>query len=171
MTASGHRSPLRPPGGGATPDRGERGVVAGADGLAIGILVLLVGTLLVVQLWSAVTTRATLDEAAAEYLRAWTAAADPASAQRDGQAALTAALAGSRIRTRSLEVTGPDPSRFGPCAPAEVTVAATVPALRVPVLGVVGSLRVRAHHAEMVPPHREVVAGAAFDPAGTPCGR
>ena len=149
--------------------RDERGVVAGLEGLVFGVLVLMAGTVLVVDAWSVLDTRSSLDGAAREYLRAYTEAADPRTAADEGDRAARGALDG-RGTVPAVRITAPDPGRFGPCARAEVELAATVPAVRLPFVGDFGTTEIRVRHAELVDAHREVSTGADYDPTDTPCG-
>ena len=58
--------------GGRRHVRGQSGVLAGSDGLIFGMLILLAGSLAIVNVWSIIDTRAALDAAAREYLRSYT---------------------------------------------------------------------------------------------------
>ncbi len=149
--------------------RNERGVVGGADGLAFGVLILLAGTLVVANAWSVLDHRTALDAAAREYLRAYTEAPSADEAARRGAAAVDAVLNGRDRLPRQLRVTAPDASRFGPCEPVSVALAATVPAMRVPILGELGAVEVTVRHDELVDAHRELLTGPDHDPASTPC--
>lgn len=147
----------------------ERGAVAGLEGVMFGLLVLLAGTVLVVNAWSVLQTRRTLDGAAREYLRAYTQADSPAQARLAANLALDEVLRGERGRGTDITVTAPDPALFGPCASASVTLATTVPAARLPFVGTMASTEVVVDHTELVDAHREMTTGAAYDPEGTPC--
>lgn len=154
--------------------RDERGFVAGLEGVLFAVLILLVGTLIVVNAWSVLQTRRTLDGAAREYLRAYTEGDGPDDAVASGRRALAAVLSGeSRIGSHgpAVRIDGPDPGRFGPCVEAEVAISAVVPAARIPFVGTFGSTTVRVTHTELVDAHREVDVGPAYDPEQTPCGR
>ena len=52
---------------------------------------------------------------------------------------------------------------------AEVTLVATVPAARLPLLGELSATEVRVTHAELVGAHEEVTPHASFDSRLTPC--
>jgi hypothetical protein len=149
--------------------RGERGMVAGLDGLLFGSLVLLAGTILVVSAWSVLETRRALDGAAREYLRAYTESPDPVAATAAGDRAARDSLQGDGV-TLPVTVDAPDPGRFGPCAMSTVELSTVVPAARLPFVGEFGETQVRVAHTEMVDAHREVVSGASYDAADTPCG-
>lgn len=74
--------------------RGERGAVAGLEGVLFAVLILVTGTLVVTNSWSVLQVRRSLDGAAREYIRGYTQAADPTAAQRDGRIALFDVLDG-----------------------------------------------------------------------------
>jgi hypothetical protein len=150
--------------------RGERGVVAGLEGLVFASLILLGGTILAIDAWAVVDTRSALDGAAREYLRAYSESSDPTTATRNGEAALQQVLADRPQLRRRLRVTPPAPARFGPCSEAEVILATTVPSVRIPYVGDFGTTTVQVRHRELVDAHREVTPGAAYDPTTTPCG-
>ncbi len=149
--------------------RSERGAVAGLEGVMFGVLVLLAGTVLVVNAWSVLQTRRTLDGAAREYLRAYTQADSPPEALLAANRALDAVLLGEGRRGPDVTVRGPDPTHFGPCASASVTLTATIPAVRMPFVGEMASTTVEVDHTELVDAHSEMVTGADYDPDGTPC--
>jgi hypothetical protein len=150
-------------------NRDERGMVAGLDGLLFGSLVLLAGTILVVSAWSVLETRRALDGAAREYLRAYTESSDPAAATTAGDRAARESLQGEGV-VLPVTIHAPDPGRFGPCAVSTVEFTAVVPAARLPFVGEFGETQVRVTHTEMVDAHREVISGASYDAANTPCG-
>ncbi len=152
----------------SAPRRGQGGAVAGLEGLAFGVLVLLAGTILVVNAWAVLDTRSALDAAAQEYLRAYTEAPDAATAATAGDAAARSALSARGLRV-AVTISAPDPGAFGPCRLAHVELAATVPAARLPFIGTVGSTELHVRHDELVDAHRELV-GPAADLSGTVCG-
>ena len=149
--------------------RGERGAVGGLEALLFGFLVLLGGAGLMVNTWGVIETRTALDTAAREYLRAYTAAADPASAARAGSEAARRVLAERGTPLRDLAVDAPDPTLFGPCQPVEVTLSAEVDDLRVPFIDRLGPSTVSVTGAELVDAHREMTPGARHDAEATPC--
>jgi len=151
--------------------RNERGAVAGLEGVMFGILILVAGTVLVAHAWSVLETRRSLDGAAREYLRAYTEADGPAAARTAGQRALDDVLRGEHNTRGTVDVTSPDPTTFGPCAQATVSLSSVVPSVRLPFLTDVGASTVRVTHTELVDAHREMTSGAAYDPERTPCAR
>lgn len=147
----------------------ERGVVAGAEALAFGVLVLVVGTAVVVSAWGVLTTRATLDAAAAEYLRAYTEAADGPTAIAAGRAAALGVLNGRGRPPGGIRWHEPDPDRFGPCEPVSVTLRADSPGIRLPGSRTFGPVEVAVTHRELVDARREIRPGTDHDPTRTPC--
>lgn len=152
--------------------RGERGAVAGLEGVMFAVLVLVSGTVMVTSAWSVLQTRRTLDGAAREYLRSYTEADGPPEALTAGEQAARAVLHGERPRrgAGAVVLEAPDSSRFGPCAPATVVLREVVPAVRVPFVGSTGAIEVRVSHTELVDAHREMRNGSAYDQGATPCG-
>ncbi len=151
--------------------RGERGAVAGLDGVMFGILVLVAGTVLIAHAWSVIEVRRTLDGAAREYLRAYTEADSPAAAAAAGQRALDDVVRGERGTRGTVAVDPTDPTRFGPCSPATVSLSSEVPAVRLPFLAGLRSITVTVTHTELVDAHREMTSGPDYDPERTPCAR
>lgn len=161
--------PARAPAGRRLLRKGERGVLAGGDGLIFALLILFAGSLAVLNTWSIIDTRAALDAAGREYLRAYTHAGDPGTALASGEAAAAEVLAARATPVHTLRIDAPDASAFGPCQPAQVTLHAQVPAVRVPFLDGVASRTVSVRHHELVEPHRELTSAPHHDPEATPC--
>lgn len=149
--------------------RGERGVVGGGESLALGLLILVGGTLALLNVWAFVDTRVALDSAAREYLRTYTESRDPATAQRSSMAAAKQVLELRGTPIDRLVVAAPDSRAFGPCEVAVVELATEVAWARVPFIDGVGSRTVRVVHSELIDPHREVIPGVAHDPTATMC--
>lgn len=150
--------------------RDERGIVAGAESLLFGTLVLVTGTLVATAAWGVLSTRAALDAAAGEYLRAYTEADSPTAAVRAGRTAAHVSLHGSGMDPERVSVADPDPARFGPCAEVTVELHTDRPGLRLPFVEDLGAVRVSVRQVELVDPLREMTAGPAHDPGSTPCG-
>lgn len=149
--------------------RDQRGVLAGADGVLFATLILLAGSLAVLNIWAIIDTRTALDAAAREYLRSYTEQTSPADALAAGRAAAESVLVARGGPIRSLRIEPPDAATFGPCQPSAVAIEAEVPGARLPFLDDLGSRRVRVTHLELVDPHREVASGPDHDPDATPC--
>lgn len=150
------------------PRRGERGLVAGADTVLLGTVVVSILALVATQAWGVADRRAHLERAAAEYLRTYTEADDPLSAARDAGASARSAL-GNRLAA-STALTDPDPAGFGPCAAARVELRSAVPALRLPMGIAFGRVDLRVTRSELVDAHRAMSVGPAYRPEDTPCG-
>ena len=71
---------------------GQAGMVAGGDGLLFGMLILIAGSLALVNVWAIIDTRAALDAAAREYLRTYTEQRDPAGAAAEAHRAARSVL-------------------------------------------------------------------------------
>lgn len=149
--------------------RSERGMIAGAEALAMGTLVLIVGMLLVTNAWSVIDTRMALESATREYLRAYTEADSPEEARQDAAAALAAVLADRPALADRVSVAAPPAATFGPCAAAAVTVSATVPAIHMPLVRGWGQHAVTVSAVELIDAHQEMITGPAYDPLATAC--
>jgi hypothetical protein len=137
--------------------RDERGQVGGIEVLAFGLLVLVSGTLLIVNAWAVVDAKFAVTAAAREGARAYVEAPDETtarlSAERRAREALEAHGRDDPART-TIEVVSRD--GHGRCLPVEVTVSYRVPALTVPFIGGFGgSLTASSTHVELVDPYRD----------------
>lgn len=162
------------PGRGASPcrwfsRRSERGAVGGAEGLLFGMLILVAGSIVVVNLWAIVDTRAALDAGAREYLRTFTERADRATAATQAQIALDDVLVARGTDPANVLVHVDTPNGFGPCALARLELTASVRGVRAPFLDAAMSTEVRVEHHELIDAHREVTADASYDPTATAC--
>ncbi len=155
-----------------TPVRGRNqgGFVGGGDGILFGLLILIAGSLAVLNIWSIIDTRAALDAAAREYMRSYTEASTPQEASSAGERAALEVLLRRGTPLSGVRITAPDTGRFGPCEPATVTLEAEAPAARLPFLDDLGARQIRVSHREIVDPHREMTSGPSHDPTTTPCG-
>lgn len=149
---------------------GQGGFVGGGDGIVFGLLILLAGSLAVVNIWASIDTRAALDAAAREYLRSYTEATSPTAAHSAGTRAAMDVLDRRGREPQAIEITPPDLSSFGPCQLATVVIEAVVPAGRLPFLDDLGARRIHVTHRELVDAHREMTNGPRHDPTATPCG-
>ncbi|MFV0317954.1 MAG: hypothetical protein ACK5O2_13470 [Microthrixaceae bacterium] len=145
-------------------------MIAGAEALAMGTLVVLVGMLLVVNAWAVVDTRMAVESAAREYLRAYTESTDPQGALTAARSELDQVLAERPAIAQRLEVTDPPLGSFGPCEPAMVTLSTSVPAIRIPLVGTSwGEQTVTVSAVELIDAHREIRSGPSHDPTRTAC--
>lgn len=145
--------------------RGDERGQAGVETIPFGVLVFVSGMLLVVNVWSVVDARMTVDSAARDYLRAYTNAARADSARTEGMEAASQTVTARGRHGDKLTVTAPT-DVFGPCRAATVTVHLEVPAIRLPFLGSIGTTDVSATETELVAPY-----GSAIGPdlRGTVC--
>lgn len=140
--------------GSPRPDRrchGESGQAAGLETIPFGILVFIGGLLLVVNVWAVVDTRAAVDGSARDYLRAYTSAADSATARLAGGRSAERSMS-ARTLERPMRIVHP-PEPFGPCRPATVTISIDVPLIRAPFIGAFGTSTVTATQTELVQPY------------------
>lgn len=142
--------------------RGEGGFVAGAEALAFGVLVFVIGTLVVVNGWSTVDAKIAAETAAREAARA-VVEAEPGSPQEfyDALAAQVAATVLDDLRGAgsyeppTVAVTGS--VLRGDCVTVQVDVA--IPVLSLPLVGETGGTRaVVGRHQERVDPFRSGLA-------------
>lgn len=148
----------------------DRGLVGGSDGLLAGVLVALVGTLLIANVWSVIATRTDADAAVREYLRVYTRADGPGVGAASAEAAALASLSSSGRSTATVSISPPDGSSFGPCGLARVTLRLRAPLVRVPGVAAIGSRTVTSSGSEVIDPWRSMNRGAAWRPGGVACG-
>jgi hypothetical protein len=141
---------------------GDTGQVGGAEVLPFGVLIFVVGTLLVTNLWGVVDAKMAADAAAREAVRAYVEAPNGAVADGRARAAATATMAGHGRRTDLMQLAiRRDASRgFERCVDATVEVDYPVPMIRLPWLGAFGTaFEVRAVHSERIDPFRSGLEG------------
>jgi hypothetical protein len=150
--------------------RGQGGFLAGSDGLIFGALVLLCGSVVIINAWAAIDTRIALDSAAREYLRTYGEQPDGPTARAAGVRAARTVLSRRGMEpSRLIFTTEPRVESFGPCQLAEVGLTVTVPAIEVPFLDGMGSRSVTVTHSELVDAHREMATGPTYSNESTPC--
>lgn len=143
---------------------GERGQAAGVETIPFAVLVFVAGMLLAVNAWAVVDTRAALDAAAREYLRAYTAAADAGEARTAGDHAARTSI-GDRLAPRLRII--PPRGIFGACRPATVVLALDVEAVRLPFVDGLGRTTASTTQTELVQPYARARSADAPDPS--PC--
>jgi hypothetical protein len=148
----------------------DDGFAGGAEVLPFAVLVFVVGTLLVTNLWGVIDTKMATDAAAREGARL--------VAEADGPGADPAAL-GRPAAEASLSAHGRDPARglaytvsygggrWAPCARATVTASYPVPLISLPMIGLAAGnvVTVSSTHSEIVDPYRS----RATDPGAGGC--
>jgi hypothetical protein len=136
-------------------------MVGGLDGLAFGVLVFVLGTLVVVNAWQVVDAKFAAASAAREAARAFVEAPSAGAAASGASAASLEALAGydrvaARFDLRLVE------GGFVRCGRVVFEARYRVPLLVVPLIGSFGDgFTVTARHAEVVDPYRSGPAGEA----------
>lgn len=149
--------------------RSQVGAVGGAEGLLFGMLVLVAGSIVVVNLWAVIDTRAALDAAAREYLRTYTEQSDVVTARGRADQALAQVLRARGTEPARVRVATSLPNGFGPCALVQVEVSTSVSGVQAPFLDRLGSVDVHVVHRELIDAHEEVTPDAAYDPLATDC--
>ena len=137
----------------------DRGIVAGAEILPAAVVVFVIGSLLLTNLWTVVDAKLRAATAAREAGRAYIETTDPTLAPTAARA--TAADVLGPTRAAEAVVVAPEPAP-GRCAPVTVTVTLTVPLLRLPLTGGgLGTTTVTASHTERQEPWRSGPPGDA----------
>jgi hypothetical protein len=145
---------------------GQDGAVAGIEALAFGVLVFVLGTLLVANLWVTVDGRSAADGAARAAARAVVTGGSESDPDARAQRAATDALAAHGVpaeRVAEVSLRG----ALARCGVVEVTVAHRVPLAILPSLGATrAGVTVRSTHAAVVDPYASGLPAAG----GVPCG-
>lgn len=128
----------------------DDGAVGGLEVLPFGMLILVAGTLLVLNAWAVVDAELAVEAAAREAARAYVEAPDAAAAPGAARAAADAAVAGTgRDPARLTLDLGAD--RLVRCAVVTADTTYDVPALTLPFVGGFGSgVVVHGSHREVV---------------------
>ena len=146
--------------------RDDRGQAGGWEVVPFGLLVFVVGTLLIANVWAVVDAKFAVIDAARAGARAYVRADTGASATTASRLAAAATIA-AHHRSRD-RIAYPDPRavpRFERCAVVVVTVRDTIPALSLPFIGGLGrGFTVVGEQHEIVDPYRSGL------PAGSACG-
>ena len=125
--------------------RNEDGFVAGAEGMAFGVLVFVIGLLVVVQGWSVIDARAATGAAAREAARTFVESDDPDSAWTDAQDAAREAMTGYGRDGDELRFVN-EPPVLTRCERVTVVVEYDV-----------AGLTVTGRHSEIVDPYRSAL--------------
>jgi hypothetical protein len=144
--------------------RDDRGVIAGAEALLIGVVVMVAGALAIIELWGVLDARATVDDAAREAVRVYVESPDGPSARAQAAAAASRLLA-ERGRTGGVD-TALTRQPWGRCVRVEAVVRVAVPKLILPGVGGAGTMTVVGRHSELIDPYRS----AAGLPGLANCG-
>ncbi len=152
--------------GGHTARRGERGQVAGIEALPFGLLVFVVGTLLIVNMWGVVDAKFATDAAAREATRFVAESVrvdrDPSAVRAGARDVAEQTLSDHGRRRRPTVDVRPAIGDFARCDRVVVTVSTSVPAIRLPFIGGFGdAFDIVASHSELVDPTRSGAGGEA----------
>jgi hypothetical protein len=140
--------------------RDERGFVGGFEALPFGLLVLLVGTLLLVNAWGVVDGNLAASAAAREAARTYVETNDVVRAERAASEALVGH--GKDLGRAELRWVMRTDER---CRPVTVEVGYRVPAIALPWVGGFGSaVTTTASHTEIVDPYRAGLAASQEPP-------
>jgi hypothetical protein len=144
--------------------QGEEGFAGGFGGLAFGLLLFVVGTLLVATAWGVIDTKVAVDASARQAARTYVEAPDASAA---GAAAVEAADAtlrgyGRRPSLASVRVLA---GGFARCERITIEVSYPAPLVVLPWIGRVGiGVPVSARHSEIVDPFRSGLMGVSSCP-------
>lgn len=141
--------------------RGEQGQVGGIEGVAFGVLIFVLGTLLVVNAWGVIDAKMAASAAAREAARTYGESSDADDAFPAAVQAAREAIEGHGRDWRRAEVAPPG-TAFTRCARFTIEVTYDVPLVALPLLGQFGTgVQVRARHSEVVDPYRSGLEGTA----------
>ena len=141
--------------------RGDAGFVGGFEALLFGLLLFVLGTLFVANIWGVVDTKAAAVDAARQAARTYVESPNGPIGAVDATQAAAAALAGYG-RNPSRANVALTSGTFQRCVRITITVSYPAPLLLLPILGRVGTgERVKAAHSELVDPYRSGLPGAA----------
>ncbi len=136
---------------------GDRGAVAGIEVLPFALLLFMIGTLFVANVWAVVDAKLAVGAAAREATRTYVEADDPAGADALArEVALETLAAHGRGDAGRITIDPPELDRpFGRCTRVTITVHYRVPALALPWLGGLGDgIDAVATHSEVVDAYR-----------------
>ena len=146
----------------------DQGQVGGIEALPFAVLIFVVGTLLIANVWAVVDAKMAVDAAAREATRRYVEATEGAGAEGAAIASGLAALEAhgrdpgrAEVRLQAL-VTPDGRAAYERCARATFRASYHVPALSLPFIGGYGQgFEVTSSHSELVDPFRDGVPGDA----------
>ena len=134
----------------------------GAEMLAFGFLVFVVGTLLVANAWGVIDTKFAIEAAAREAARAYVEAPTADEAEARATAAAEQAIEGHGRDKGRMRVTGGEDRSFQRCRRITFEVRYDVPAVALPWIGGFGrAITAVGRHSEIVDPYRSGLPGEA----------
>jgi hypothetical protein len=139
----------------------ESGQLGGLEGLAFGVLIFVIGTLVVVNAWGVIDAKLAAASAAREAARAFVEAPDLAGGDDGAQRAAADAIGGYGRDPSRMTVTR-TATAFGRCERVTFTVEYPVSIGRLPLLKREAATFVaKARHSEIVDPFRTGLHGEA----------
>lgn len=139
----------------------ERGQLAGIEVIPFGLLVVVVGALVVANVWAVIDAKLAVGSAAAEATRTYVEAEAGSDPMVPARVAAEAAVAGMGRDPASLDLRLVSGS-LTRCSVVEIEASYPVPALTLPWVGTYGSaFVVSARHREVVDPYRSGLPGVA----------
>lgn len=145
----------------------EDGFVAGAESLIFGVVIFVLGTIVVLNAWSALDARFAAAGAAREAVRAVVDASEGADLAEVANSAAVDAFAGHGRDPAGLEVVwvgdadGPERAR---CGEVRFRVETTVDVVLLPRWNSPPSFQVSALHAELIESYREGIEASVCEP-------
>jgi len=142
--------------------RDEAGQVAGIEVIPFGMLVFLVGTLVVANVWAFFDAKATASAAAREATRAYVEAPSAADADAAARSAATAAVVAMGRDPERVTLKVESDGGFARCRRVTSEATYAVPFIRLPWIGGLGNAtNAVGRHSEIVDPFRSGVPGEA----------
>ncbi|MCU1453763.1 MAG: hypothetical protein JWN46_1909 [Acidimicrobiales bacterium] len=142
-----------------TTSRHERGAVGGIEVLPFGLLIFVVGSLLVANVWGVVDAKLAVTDAAREAARTYVEQRSRAAAERAAREAAADSILGHGRDPARLALHDDRPP-FVRCAAVVEDAEYTVPALSLPFIGGLGhGIIVRARHREIIDPFADGLPG------------
>ncbi len=135
--------------------RNELGLIAGGEMAVFGILIFVMGTLLVVNLWAVIDTKLAVDAAAREAARTYAESTDAAQAPIDANSAAKQTLIGYNRNAALANVQITTTAGFTRCSSFTIVVQYPTPIFSLPLLGqIAGTSTVAGEHTEIIDPYR-----------------
>jgi hypothetical protein len=132
----------------------DRGVVAGSDMLIFGVLAFVIGSLLIVNVWTVIDASLAVSAAAREGTRTYVEA-DPATAWPEARARMMDVMADYGRDDRAVPPSPPAIAKYERCAVVTITAEYDVALVSLPIFGNFGSLtRIDASHSERIDAYR-----------------
>jgi len=150
-----HRAGSSGPAGSARIQGTQLGMVGGVEALAFGVLIFVVGTLLVVNVWAVVDAKLATSSAAREAARTYVEA--PAGGEGDAAARRAAedAIASFGRDPARLQLTAEGSRSFVRCERVTFVARYRIPAISLPFgIGLAGDIDVTSRHSEIIDPLR-----------------